>query len=57
MRKATGSYRIHLSLKVISSLKADGPHAIQGKRGEVKTPLTNQAINLLAVSATATHSG
>ena len=42
--------------KGISSLKADGPRAIQGKRGKVKTPLTNQAINHLAVSATVTHS-
>ena len=44
-------------LKVISSLRAGGPHAIQGKRGKVKSPLTNQAINHLAVSATVTHSG
>ena len=44
-------------LQVISSLKAGGPHAIQGKRGKVKTPFTNQAINHLAVSASVTHSG
>ena len=44
---------------MISSLKAGGPHAIQGKRAKVKTktPLTNQAINHLAVSVTVTHSG
>ena len=29
----------------ISSLKAGGHHISQGKRGEVKTPLTNQVIN------------
>ena len=40
----------------ISVLKAGGPHASEGKRGEVKTPLTNQAINHLAVMAKITHS-
>ena len=49
--------RLLFLLYGISSLKADGPHAIQGKRGKVKAPLTNQAINHLAVSATVTHSG
>ena len=44
-------------LQGISSLKAGGPHAIQGKREKGKTPLTNQAINHLAVSVTVTHSG
>ena len=44
-------------LQGISSLKAGGPHATQGQRGKVKTPLTNQAINHLAMSATVTHSG
>ena len=44
-------------LQGISSVKAAGPHAIQGKWGMVKTPLTNQAINHLAVSGTVTHSG
>ena len=44
-------------LQGISTLKSAGPHAIQGKRVKVKTPLTNQAINHLAVSASITHSG
>ena len=44
-------------LQVISSLKSAGPHAIQGKQGKVKTPLTNQAISHLAVLASVTHSG
>ena len=43
-------------LQGISTLKACGPHAIQGERGKVKTPLTNLAINHLAVSVTVTHS-
>ena len=47
---------VHQMLQGISSLTAGGPHAIQGKRGKVKTPLTNQAINHLAVSAKGTHS-
>ena len=52
-----GSTNTAMALKGISSVKAGGPHAIQGKRGKVKTPLTNQAINHLAVSGTVTHSG
>ena len=46
-----------MALQSISSLKAGGPHASQGKRGEVKTPLTNQEINHLAVTAKITHTG
>ena len=38
-------------LQSISTLKAGGHHAIQGQRGEVKTSLTNQTINHLAVQA------
>ena len=48
---------LRMVLYVISGLKADGPHAIQGKREKVKTPLTKQAINHLVVSASVTHSG
>ena len=44
-------------LQSISSLTAGGLHASQGKQEEVKTPLTNQAINHLAVTAKITHSG
>ena len=43
-------------LQSISILKAGGPHASEGKREEVNTPLTNQAINHLAVTAKITHS-
>ena len=32
------------------------PHASEGKQGEVKTPLTSQAINHLAVTTKITHS-
>ena len=38
-------------------VKSAGPHAIQGKRAKVKTPLTNQAISHLTVLASVTHSG
>ena len=46
-----------IKLEGISSLKSGGPHAIHGKRGKVKTPLTNQGINHLAISVSVTHSG
>ena len=42
---------------IVNFVSAGGPHAIQVKRGEVKTPFTNQAINQLEVSAKVTHSG
>ena len=57
LEEACFSVYVTLLLQGISTLKSGGPHAIQGKRGKVKTPLTNQAINHLAVSASLTHSG
>ena len=49
--------RQNLVLYSISSLTAGGPHASQGKRVEVKIPLTIQAINHLVVTAKVAHSG